>query len=418
MFGFNKKNKLLASLRTEDLFILSLRVFRTRFSRTMLTILGMSLGAGVVLFLVSLGYGLQQTLIGKLVTTEDSLISVEAYYAPDSGLQIEENTIEEISREVSVGGISSVAEFPAEIRIAAVSGIMSSSTPYGFLFAKIVDDNYFKFAGVTADSGKTFTEKNEGVLISSAGLKILDIPDGDGLFKQDFAIRILYADKNGDTKISELNGVVKIVGVIQNDSETPFIIVPRGVVKDPAPYYSRIFVRAKDALAIETLRDKLVNMGFLVSTHLDLVNQAKKVMSIVTIVLGVFGIAALFVSAIGMFNTMIISFLERTFEVGIMKAIGATNKDIRNLFLMESFVMGFLGGVGGVLIGVFLGELSNFSLNLLAKNFGGKAISIFVRPLWFEILIICIASVIGVVSGLVPARRAMSISPKEAFIRK
>lgn len=398
------------SLRASDLLKLSLRVFRTRFTRTMLTILGISLGVGIVLFLVSLGYGLQYTLLGRLITTEDSLVTIEAYYPPDSNLSIGQPETQKITAESSANELSPVAEFPAEIKEIMGPGIATSSTS-GFVFARVVEHDYFRLSGVVTETGKTFTEADEGIVISSTALKVIGAPNGVGAFTKDFNIRVLYADKDGNSKVVELKGPVKIIGIVRDDVSPPFIVIPKTLVTEDPPYFQRVLVRATDASTIEILRDKLINMGFLVSTHIDLVNQAQKVMNIVTWVLGIFGITALIVSAIGMFNTMIISFLERTFEVGIMKAIGATNRDIRDLFLTEALVMGFLGGLGGVLIGTILGVGANFALNLFAGGFAGRNINLFVRPLWFEFVII-------ISSGFIPARRATKISPKEAFIRK
>ena len=413
-------------LRWRDLLRLSLRVFHTRPTRTLLTILGISLGVGIVLFLVSLGYGLQYTLLGRLVTTQDSLITIEAYYPPDSGLTVSGATMDKVRADANVGAVSPVAEFPAEFDPVAVAPApatvaepgATTTLNSGFLFARIVKDDYFRLSGVVPDLGEIPASGKEGIVVSSAALKIVGLPyDTTSLGKQ-FTITALYADKEGSTTVARAVAPASIVGVVQDDVDPPFLIASDALFPVPPPTYERMLVKALDASVIEKVRDLLINMGFLVSTHIDLVNQANKIMSIVTAILGVFGITALIVSAIGMFNTMIISFLERTFEVGIMKAIGATNRDIRDLFLAESLVMGVAGGLGGVLIGTLLGEGANLGLNILAETFGGKPVSLFIRPIWFQVLIVAVSGFIGIVSGSVPARRASSISPKEAFIRK
>jgi len=88
------------------------------------------------------------------------------------------------------------------------------------------------------------------------------------------------------------------------------------------------------------------------------------------------------VFAIGMFNAMIVSFLERIYEVGIMKSLGATDRDIKKLFLIKLFIMGFLGGSTGVAIGAGFGMLANFGLSLFASHFGRKAFTLFITLLW------------------------------------
>ena len=124
------------------------------------------------------------------------------------------------------------------------------------------------------------------------------------------------------------------------------------------------------------------------------------------------------VSAIGMFNTMIVSFMERTYEVGVMKSIGATDSDIRNLFLMESLIMGTAGGGVGILLGIAAGQAVNLVLNILAKRFGSEPFNLFITPIWFILLILLTSAMIGVISGFLPSRRASHLSPKEAFLRK
>ena len=115
---------------------------------------------------------------------------------------------------------------------------------------------------------------------------------------------------------------------------------------------------------------------------------------------------------------MLVGFLERIYEVGILKSLGATDKDVRNLFLVEASFMGLLGGAGGVIIGFGLGKLFNFLLSFVATRFGGKSFDLFATPLWFVLLIMVFSVIIGFVSGWWPAHRAAGLSPKEAFNKR
>ena len=115
-----------------------------------------------------------------------------------------------------------------------------------------------------------------------------------------------------------------------------------------------------------------------------------------------------------MFNTMTIALMERTQEVGIMKALGASKLDIMYMFVTEAVIMGFLGGVIGLLVGFLGGETFNFLLNLLAKRVGGNAIDIFYTPLWFALTIAGFSTFVGFITGLWPARRAARLHPPEA----
>jgi putative ABC transport system permease protein len=110
--------------------------------------------------------------------------------------------------------------------------------------------------------------------------------------------------------------------------------------------------------------------------------------------------------------------LEKIFEVGIMKSLGATGKDVRNLFLMESFLMSIIGGVGGIFLGFLGGQVINLGLNILAKRLGGESINLFIFPWHFAILTLIISVVVGILSGYWPARRASKLSPREAFVTR
>lgn len=147
----------------------------------------------------------------------------------------------------------------------------------------------------------------------------------------------------------------------------------------------------------------------------DTVEQANKIFQVITTVLAVFGIVALVVSAIGMFNTMTITLLERTNEIGVMKSIGASNADIAKLFVTEAVIMGFLGSIAGVLLGFASSGLVNILFNVLATKMGGEVVDIFHTPVNFVIFVILFGSIIGLLTGLFPARRAGKLDPLDAL---
>jgi putative ABC transport system permease protein len=402
-----------AHLSLKDLLRLSVRVFRVRPARTLLTISGIALGVGVVLFLVSLGYGFQYILIGNLATTQESLASLEVYYPPQSGLLLSPENISSFSAMRDVEKVATAADFSAEAKVVGVTDAQS-----GFVLVRVVDHAYLSLAGITPTVGESCAEGTSQVVVSGGALRVLGLSVDEASLGKRLDINVF---RTTDEATGTVEGVaVKsdpvVVGIIEDNQ--PYIIVERAVIPFEPTSFGRVLIKARSFDLVAPLRDEIISQGFFVSTRADLVKQVQKITSIITIILGIFGVTALIVAAIGTFNTMVISFMERIFEVGIMKAVGATNKDIRNIFLMESLMMGFLGGLGGVLIGTGLGEGANLGVNLLAKSLGGKSVDLFVRPWWFILLIMGVSSCIGLLSGLWPARRAMGVSPKEAFIRK
>jgi putative ABC transport system permease protein len=95
-----------------------------------------------------------------------------------------------------------------------------------------------------------------------------------------------------------------------------------------------------------------------------------------------------------------------------------TDSNVQDLFLMESVVIGILGGGGGILIGLGLGKAINFGLNVLASHMGGKPFELFILPFWFAGAVLSLSILIGLIAGYWPAKRAARLSPHEAFLRK
>lgn len=400
------------NLKFSDLFKLSLRNFFVKPMRTSLTILGISLGIGAVLFLTSLGYGLQYVLIGKLVSTEDSLVTFDVSVPFEDSMSITQEKIDEVRRIGMVDDISPVAEFLGEVKF---------GDSIGLILVKVIDPaNYFRFSGTIVDSGEYLEPNDDSIIISSQVVTIMGLSDAQSMLGGQAELRANRQDESEDGDEQEIasRAPLTIKGIIEDEVESPFVLVSASSLTRQPENYKKILVKAVDIDQLEPLRDKLMDFGYLISSRLDLANQAKKIMNIITIVLAVFGMTALVVSAIGMFNTMVIGFLEKIYEVGIMKSLGATDRDIQNLFLLESSLMGFVGGVGGILVGVGGGKLINFALNFLSGQLGGLPINLFITPFWFMIFILLISIFIGFISGFWPARRAAVLSPKAAFIKK
>jgi len=404
------EDKQYSGLSKWDLLKLSLRVFRTKPTRTLLTILGMSVGIGTVVFFVSLGYGLQYILIGRLITSENSLITVDASYPSESGKGIDLSKMGEIRLQKEVDNISPVAEFSGEMSV-------NGGSPGIIPLMRIVRPTYFDYAGVTPDIGSMWTEKDPGIVLSSQALRLLRLTADKSILGQEVSGNVYYPNADGTTEEVSI-AKINIRGVISDENEPPLAYIPYSAVSKEPTIFKSMLIKAKNIDFVVPLRDNLEKDGFLISAKIDLVNQARKITNAITISLMVFGVAALIVSAIGMFNTMIVGFLERIYEVGVMKSLGATDNDIKNLFLMESFVIGFLGGAAGIIIGMSAGWGMNFLMSTLSQKLGSKALTLFITPSWFILATLALSSLIGLISGFFPARNASLLSPREAFVRK
>ena len=395
-------------MRFKDLLSLSTRGFKTNFSRTALTILGVGVGIGAVVFLVSLGYGLQNVILNK-ITTADSLLTLDV----SSGSNLVELTKESVNK---IKEMPEVAEASPVVSLSSQL-IHINATTEGLVY--LVNKPFFRLSGINFEKGGGFSNENANeIVISSAAAKIFGFDNLQDIIGQSININLFVpnAGKDKDTiTVVDLEKDYKIVGVVL-DENTNFIYSPINTVGAiNLPSYSSLKVKVRSEDILNSVRDEIIKQGFLVSSLSETIDQTKKIFSIVQIVLGAFGLIALIVSAIGMFNTMTITLLERTREIGIMRAIGVGVRDIMKMFLLEAIIMGFLGGITGVSIGYLLGEFFNLLINVLARNFGGQPLSLFYRPTWFILFVLGFSIITGFATGIYPARRAAKINPLEAL---
>ena len=204
----------------------------------------------------------------------------------------------------------------------------------------------------------------------------------------------------------------RIVGVFTNDSQ-PVAYVPIGDIESMGvKTYSSVKVLAVDEASLATVRGTIQSMGLVTRSVADTLSQIVKLFTIIRFLLGSFGAIALLVALFGMFNTLTVSLLERTREIGVMKSLGTTNFDVKRIFMMESVLISGGGGVLGVLFGVVLGKFLEPILFHSAITGGQK---LFVMPWTFGVSIVVLALLVGIVTGWYPARRAAKISALNAL---
>ncbi|MBP7043958.1 MAG: ABC transporter permease [Chloroflexi bacterium] len=184
--------------------------------------------------------------------------------------------------------------------------------------------------------------------------------------------------------------------------------------------YNTVIVRAADLDQVLDIADQITAMGFQAWTPQSFVQGINGFYVVLQVVFGGVGAIALLVAAIGIANTMAMAILERTREIGLMKAVGATNRHVLSVFLGESAGIGFLGGLGGVAVGWGLGQVVNvFAIAYLAgqaAQTGGPPPTVAVAtPTWLPLFALIFATVIGLLSGLYPALRAATLSPITAL---
>ena len=180
--------------------------------------------------------------------------------------------------------------------------------------------------------------------------------------------------------------------------------------------YSQVIVKVQDVEQVLDISQQITDMGFQAFTPQSFVQGINNFYVILQFIFGGVGAIALLVAAIGIANTMAMSILERTREIGLMKAVGATNRDVLAIFLGEAAGIGFLGGLGGVIIGWLAGQgLNVIAIVYLANQAGqqgGAPPSVAVyTPVWLPAFALIFSTIIGMVSGLYPALRAANMIP-------
>lgn len=418
-----------------DIAELAFDRFRTRSLRFFLTVLGVSVGIAVVFFLVSLGFGLQELVIGKIVTS-DSLVSLDVLPSEDVAkiLALDNEQIEDFKKIEFVQDVSPLLSVPTEVSFED----LKAQT-----LTQAVNPSYFRYAGLkTVQGGFYDDEATNEIIVSSTVLRLFEIPE-DTALDREFRLTFFFpkeesvatpesseeesqepgsilqfvSDADPSVNILTIPVAFRIVGVVA--TETNSIFVPLKTLSGLENLtYAQAKVRVGTIEEIEPVRSRLTDMGYTVRALTDTLDQLNKIFRFTQVTLAVLGTVALFIASVGMFNTMTISLLERTHEVGTLKTIGATHRDVWMIFLFESLLIGFFGGFGGLGIGFVFSWVVNIGINQLATRLGGEAVHLFSSPMWLVLTILGVAFTVGIFTGLYPARRAAHIDPLEALKRE
>ena len=250
---------------------------------------------------------------------------------------------------------------------------------------------------LTLDMATRIAEKDTGSMIGkmltlsyAASQKAQSGANADGIqvHRKEVQCRIAgIVERNpgaiGPGGALSVSGVMLTMGLARAIDEE-IVTNAQSLLRDPgaAKTYAAITVKVKQSQYTQDVEDELRRMGFQAFSIDDALRGAKTAFIVLNIFLSLIGSIALTVSSLGIVNTMVMSILERTREIGIMKAIGASDNDIRWIFLGEASAIGLMGGLVGIALSWVVGRIINFGANIYIQNQGGTPGNLFSLPLW------------------------------------
>jgi ABC-type antimicrobial peptide transport system permease subunit len=377
--------------------------------RSLLTILGVTIGIAAIIFLVSFGYGLEQLVTNKVVDfNEYTIINVTAN--SNKAMPLNDDIAKRLSALAHVQTVAPVISLAGRLK-------QSDSQSSAETIITAGNTNYWRTAEIKADQG-AMPQKDNEIVINQNAAKLINLTPSQAIGQTVNLDLILPADLQKDSQagIKVLtNTKLKIVGVIIN-TQNPTVFVSIDLLKENGiDKFSAFKIKIDRQDSAATLRKQIENLGLNTTYVGDTISEITQVFTFFKIILAAFGLITLVVAALGTFNTLTISLLERIREVGLLKALGMRNRDIYKLFLTESLIIVITGGAFGIFLGWGLGQGINGFLMMMAVRVHAQPVGLFMTP-WFVVAAMGVFSLlVGFLIGWYPARRAVKIDPLDAL---
>ena len=406
----------------KNTFTTALGSLKTNKSRAILTILGIVIGIAAIIMITSLGQGAQKLILDQIQGLGSRTIVVVPGREPKSPMDVaqvfsdslKEKDLEELKKKSNVPNLADIMP----IIFGGETAVYQNETYHLNLFgaSELITEIY----DVHPKEGEFFSDID---IKNKADVAIIGSRVKKELFGDDEAL---------GKKIKIKNRSFRVIGILGAQGQSSFFnfdeiaIIPYTTAQQyifGLKYYHRFVLRADSESnlnqTVSDIKATLRNLhgitdpskdDFFVETQADLVKRISIITDVFTLFLIIVAAISLIVGGIGIMNVMLISVLERTHEIGLRKALGATEKDILNQFLLEAVIMTVAGGI----IGTFFGT----SLSLAVAFILSRVVALgwsFVFPYFAAFLGLTVSAFIGLIFGLYPARKAAIKSPIEAL---
>ncbi len=434
-------------MSTKDLFLMALRNLWKRKLRTALTVLGVVIGTASIVVMVSIGIGMNKGFEEQLQSW-GSLQVINVY--PGGGM-IYDDATGEMKQEQKTAELNAqaVEEFRQMEFVDAVSPVVQEYLYFGagkyVADANVVgiEPDAMEALGYSVEEGRALQAGDEKAVVFGGGVEFYDPklswemrytsepPQVDVLHEKiEASYDWNYGTRNADRKIKPVR--VEAVGRTSAEGANAWsVFMPLDMLEEIredrkeweeeqygsngsssdkiAKEYDEVLVKVNEMDNVQVVQEQINEMGFRASSLTDQLEAMKETTKMLRLVLGAIGAISMVVAAISITNTMVMAIYERTKEIGIMKVIGASLKDIKRLFLAEAAFIGFAGGIIGIIISLGVSVL----VNMVAAGQGSTMQSAI--PVWLALGAVAFATAVGILSGYLPAKRAMKLSALTAI---
>jgi putative ABC transport system permease protein len=412
-------------------------LLRTK-ARTFLTILAFVVGAFTLSMTTAFGQGLQTFVNTQLSAAEQTpnMVTItpsgNTPAATSSGVQIYTTPSHSTANDDAGVPVLTTSDLT---RIKDTPGIQAVYPAYGTLAVDYIQyksqpkysfgDAISAFPGISwtlAAGAFPTAQQPNGVLLPYPYVEALGVNQAKDLVGQTATIHITNQTTNQSKDYTVL-----IAGILEDTQHVPAPVLAQPLADSIAQFEGESDTQFSGAIAVTSataptdalqtqIQNTLTNSGYSVETYQGMRAHYQKALDIITYGLGGFACIAILAASIGIINTLLMSVIERTQEVGLLKALGMRRRGITFIYLLEAASLGFWGGVGGVVLAKLAGLVLNPLLN--RTLFSGVGRNILSYPFTYMAAIICGGLAIGLLAGTIPAIRAGKLDPIEALRRE
>jgi putative ABC transport system permease protein len=453
-------------MKLRDLTELAARNLREALLRNSLTTLGIAVGVASLVAMLSLGVGLQELASTRLsrsglfdavfVTTQSNM---RAFGGPPRAMErtstqparkLDDNARQQLAQIKNVVEVYPEVRFPTEVQfegkpyMTTVAGIPASARADGAfdeMKGSFFSGPEAKEAILQIEFARDLSRQTDSLVGKDLVLRYAEkqaLPADDPAPEANHSAADDAAASGGFSLVPrELQ--LRIIGVVETEPATGFggfgrgrLLIPLQIAQNlriaqptdmremlrgnsGKPSYESLTVRVSSPKAVQAVADAIKGMGFGTFSILDATKNLRLFFTVFDLLLGIFGSLALTVASLGIINTLVMAILERRREIGILKALGAADRDVRRLIFAEAGAMGLLGGVLGVGLGWAIGRALTFGTNVYLKRQELPPIDLSSIPWWMVAAAIAFSFFVSLAAGMYPASRAARLNPVEAL---